>query len=404
MANAKPAHKLQRPMIFVRGFLQMEASGGILLVVASIIALIVANSALGPAYYDLLHHVHATIGIGSLKIDKSLLHWINDGLMAVFFFLVGLEIKRELVEGELSSLSQAALPAIAAVGGMMVPAAIYAGINMGDAESLNGWAIPAATDIAFALGVLSLLGPRVPISLKVLLTAIAVFDDLGAIIVIALFYTAELSLTALALAGLSLLVLFVLNVAGVKKIGPYIIVGAVLWACVLKSGVHATLAGVALATAIPMSGRDTDGHSPLKSCEHGVHPWVAFAVLPIFAFANAGVSFAGIGLRSLLEPVTLGIIAGLFIGKQIGILGTIWLTVRTGLARMPDSASWTQIYGMSLLCGIGFTMSLFIGGLAWTHSDYGAAVRLGVITGSILSAAVGSLVLVMAARPREIDD
>ena len=399
MNSAKPAAKRKLPMTFIREFLQMEASGGILLVLASAVALIIANSALSDEYDDLLHHVYASIGIGPFSIDKSLLHWINDGLMAVFFFLVGLEIKRELVEGELSSISQALLPAIAAVGGMVVPAVIYAGVNVADPESLRGWAIPAATDIAFALGVLSLLGPRVPISLKVLLTAIAVFDDLGAIIIIAFFYTAEVSLIALGAAAVALVCLVILNLAGVKKTAPYLLIGAVLWVCVLKSGVHATLAGVALAMAIPMSGSGPDRRSPLKSLEHAVHPWVAFGVLPIFGFANAGVSFAGIGWTSLLEPVTLGISAGLFIGKQIGIFGTIWLTVRFGIARMPDRANWQQIYGMSLLCGIGFTMSLFIGGLAWTHSDYGAAVRLGVITGSVISAAVGSLVLMLATKP-----
>ncbi len=389
--------RLVLPLSFVREFFRMEAAGGILLVLASGAALIVANSALAP-YYEAFLKTYGTVRVGGLAIDKPLILWINDGLMALFFFLVGLEIKRELLEGELSSLSQAALPAIAAVGGMAVPAAVYATINLGSEESLNGWAIPAATDIAFALGVLSLLGSRVPISLKVLLTAIAVFDDLGAIVIIALFYTEQLSLLALGLGSLALAVLVVLNFAGVKTQAPYLVVGTILWVCVLKSGVHATLAGVAVAMAIPMSGQSGDDPSPLKSLEHAVHPWVAYAVLPLFAFANAGVSFAGIGWNSFLEPVTLGISAGLFVGKQVGILGTIWLTVRTKLARMPDGANWQQVYAMAVLCGIGFTMSLFIGGLAWEHAAFDAPVRLGVITGSLLSAVIGSLVFLLVAR------
>jgi NhaA family Na+:H+ antiporter len=399
LGSAPTTTRLVLPLSFIREFFRMEAAGGILLVLASVVALIVANSALSP-YYDAFLKTYATIRVGALAIDKPLILWINDGLMALFFFLVGLEIKRELLVGELSSLSQAALPAMAAVGGMAVPAAIYSLINAGSAESLNGWAIPAATDIAFALGVLSLLGNRVPLSLKVLLTAIAVFDDLGAIVIIALFYTDQLSLLALALAAVSLAVLAGLNFAGVKKVAPYVVVGIILWICVLKSGVHATLAGVAVAMAIPMNGALPDDASPLKGLEHSVHPWVAYAVLPLFAFANAGVSFAGIGWNSFLEPVTLGISAGLFVGKQVGILGTIWLTVRTKLARMPDGADWMQIYGMTLLCGIGFTMSLFIGSLAWEHADFDAPVRLGVITGSLLSAVAGSLVFLLVARAR----
>jgi NhaA family Na+:H+ antiporter len=403
MKSAKQAAKLILPVSVIREFFRMEASGGILLVMASAVALIVANSGLAPQYEAFLK-IYATIRIGDLEIHKPLILWINDGLMAVFFFLVGLEIKRELLEGELSSLSQAALPAIAAVGGMVVPAAIYTLINLGSAESLKGWAIPAATDIAFALGVLGLLGERVPISLKVLLTAIAVFDDLGAIVIIALFYTYQLSLIALGLAFVALVVLLVLNLSGVMKVTPYVLIGIILWVFVLKSGVHATLAGVALAMAIPLRTRHPDQPSPLKDLEHGVHPWVAYAVLPVFAFANAGVPFSGIGWNSFLEPVTLGISAGLFVGKQIGIFGLIWLTVRWRIARMPDGANWQQIYGMALLCGIGFTMSLFIGGLAWEHAHFDAPVRLGVITGSLLSAAAGSLVLLLVAgRPAPSD-
>lgn len=397
MKSPRTMAKIVLPISALREFFKLEASGGILLVLASAVALIVANSSLAP-YYDAFLKTYATIRVGAFEIDKPLLLWINDGLMAVFFFLVGLEIKRELLEGELSSVSQAALPAIAAVGGMLVPAGLYALINYGNPDAIQGWAIPAATDIAFALGVLALLGDRVPISLKILLTAIAVFDDLGAIIIIAIFYTDQLSLAALGAADVALIVLLVLNRASVMKLGPYIIVGIILWIFVLKSGVHATLAGVALAMAIPLRTKDPEEPSPLKELEHNIHPWVAYAVLPIFAFANAGVSFAGIGWGSFAEPVTLGIMAGLFIGKQIGIFGTVWLSVRGGLARMPDSTTWGQIYGMSLLCGIGFTMSLFIGGLAWEHAHFDAPVRLGVISGSILSALTGALLLLVMAR------
>lgn len=380
-----------------------ELIAGLLLMGAAAAGILFANTGLAP-FYDMLRGLPVSVQIGEFAIDKPLLLWINDGLMAVFFFLVGLEIKRELLTDELSSPRKAALPIVCAIGGMAVPALIYASLNAGDPVATQGWAIPAATDIAFALGVLGLLGSRVPTSMKILLTAIAVFDDLGAIIIIALFYTDQLSLTALGWAGAALVALLVLNVAGVKKTAPYILVGILLWVCVLKSGVHATLAGVALAMAIPMRGGDSEHASPLKTLEHGIHPWVAYAVLPIFAFANAGVSFAGIGWGSFVEPVTLGISAGLFVGKQIGIFGMIWLTVRVGLARMPEGAGWTQVYGMSLLCGIGFTMSLFIGGLAWEHAHFDAPVRLGVITGSLLSAAVGSLVLLMAARRKSAAD
>jgi NhaA family Na+:H+ antiporter len=281
---------------------------------------------------------------------------------------------------------------------MAVPAAIYVVINLGaDPRYLNGWAIPSATDIAFALGVLSLLGSRVPLSLKVLLTAIAIIDDLGAIVLIALFYTAQLSVVSLVLAGLALVVLVALNLAGVTRLAPYFVVGTILWVCVLKSGVHATLAGVALAMTIPLRATNSVGDSPLISLEHGLHNWVAFGVLPLFGFANAGVSFAGLGWHSFFETVTLGIALGLFLGKQIGVFGSIWLADTFRIARKPDDTSWGQIYGLALLCGIGFTMSLFIGGLAWEHADYSAPVRLGVLTGSILSAIAGAIVLLFPA-------
>jgi NhaA family Na+:H+ antiporter len=344
-------------------------------------------------FYDWFLNIPVEIRIGALHIAKPSLLWINDGLMAVFFFLVGLEIKREFLEGELSSVSQAALPAVAAVGGMVVPALIYVGLNFGDAEDINGWAIPAATDIAFALGILALLGNRVPLSLKVLLAAIAIFDDLGAIIIIAIFYTAQVSMLSLAAGAVAFGVLVTLNLMRVVKIAPYVIVGIIMWVCVLKSGVHATLAGVLLAMTIPLRATDEHGHSPLKHLEHGLHRWVAFAVLPIFAFANAGVTFSGIGLHSFVEPVSLGVSLGLFVGKQIGVFGILWLMVNRGLARMPEGATYAHLYGVSLLCGVGFTMSLFIGGLAWEHSDFDASVRLGVITGSIVSAVLGFLVL-----------
>jgi NhaA family Na+:H+ antiporter len=390
---AKEAHPV--PLNAIRQFLKMEAAGGIVLVVAAGIALVVANSALAPLYQDLLS-VRARIGVGAFEINKPLLLWINDGLMAVFFFLVGLEIKREFLEGELSSRDRALLPAIGALGGMAVPALVYAAINLGQADNLNGWAIPAATDIAFALGVLALLGSRVPFSLKVLLTAIAIIDDLGAIVIIAVFYTAQLSLTSLAFACAALVVLVAMNLAGVRRLSPYLIFGLILWTCVLKSGVHATLAGVALAMTIPL--QEKDGRSLLKDCEHALHRWVAFGVLPIFGFANAGVSFSGMTWGSFVEPVTLGIALGLFVGKQIGVFGSLRLAIRLGIARMPDGAGWRHLYGIALLCGIGFTMSLFIGGLAWEHYDHYAAIRLGVLTGSIASAVAGALVLITAGR------
>ncbi|HYN39980.1 MAG TPA: Na+/H+ antiporter NhaA [Rhodospirillales bacterium] len=383
------------PLKALAEFLKMEAAGGIILVLAAAAALVVANSAFEPLYQQLLS-IPVRIGAGTFEIAKPLRLWINDGLMAIFFFLVGLEIKREFLEGELSTREQALLPAIGAVGGMALPALIYVAINIGHPEHLNGWAIPSATDIAFALGVLALLGSRVPFSLKVLLTAIAILDDLGAIIIIAVFYTEDLSTTSLSFAFGALAVLAAMNLLGVRKLAPYLVVGAVLWTCVLKSGVHATLAGVALAMTIPLA--EKNGSSLLKSCEHGLHTWVAFGVLPIFGFANAGVSFAGMTWASFLEPITLGIALGLFVGKQIGVFTFLWLAIRSGLARLPEGASWQQLYGIALLCGIGFTMSLFIGSLAWKHDDFYAAVRLGVLTGSIASAIAGATLLAWAGR------
>ncbi|MDF3075808.1 MAG: nhaA [Alphaproteobacteria bacterium] len=382
---------LRHPAASIQQFLQLESAAGILLVASAAIALVCSNSALAPLY-EMLLELPFTIALGSLGLSKPLLLWINDGLMALFFLVVGLEIKREVVEGELSSLWQIALPGVAALGGMAAPAAIYWFFNAGNPAALSGWAIPTATDIAFSLGVLALLGARVPLALKILLMAVAVFDDLGAIVVIAVFYTADLSGSALAVAGACLLALAALNLAGVRSAPAYVLVGLVLWLAVLKSGVHATLAGVALGLAIPIA-RDENGYSPLRAMEHGLHPVVAYAILPVFAFANAGVSFAGLTFANLLEPVTLGIAGGLVVGKQIGIMGSMALLIALGIAHRPQGCSWLALYGMAMLCGIGFTMSLFIGSLAFADPAYAAPVRLGVLGGSLLSAICGYALL-----------
>jgi len=379
----------------IREFTRLEAAGGIVLAIAAVAALIFANSPLGGIYNAFLE-TPVAVQFGKLEIAKPLLLWINDGLMAIFFFLVGLEIKREFLEGELSRPSQIALPGIAAIGGMAVPALIYVAINWGSGENLNGWAIPAATDIAFALGVLALVGSRAPLSLKVLLTAIAIFDDLGAIIIIAFFYTDQLSLTALAYGAVAIAGLIAVNLFRVTHVAAYLLLGIALWICVLKSGVHATLAGVITALAVPLRTHDDEGHSLLRHLEHELHPWVAYAILPLFAFANAGVSFQGIGFYNFIEPVKLGISMGLFIGKQIGVFGLLWLCIHYGIARMPEGSNWAQLYGVSLLTGVGFTMSLFIGSLAFEHTDFDTPIKIGVFTGSILSAVVGYLVLRLA--------
>lgn len=388
------------PITAIRKFLELEAAGGILLVLAALVAMVLANTPASPLYSGFLA-VPVAVQVGALAIAKPLLLWINDGLMAVFFLLVGLEIKREMVEGELSSLSSAGLPAIAALGGMLAPAAVYLAINWGNPATTAGWAIPAATDIAFALGILALLGTRAPASLKLFLLALAIMDDLGAIVIIALFYTADLSLGALGLAGIGLAILFAMNRMGVTRIAAYILVGVFLWVCVLKSGVHATLAGVATAFAVPLrrprrDAGDGEGESPLHHLEHILHPWVAFGILPLFAFANAGVPLTGLGVSSLFAPLPLGIALGLLLGKQIGVVGFTWAAIRLGLGRLPEGANWLQFYGMALLTGIGFTMSLFIGGLAFTGDEYAAAVRIGVLTGSTLCAVAGYLVLYLA--------
>ncbi len=380
----------------IAAFFRMESAGGIVLVIASVLAIIVANSPLADLYTQVLH-TRVGVHVGEWSLDKSLHHWINDGLMVVFFLLVGLEIKREFLIGELSSREQAILPFIAAAGGMLVPGLIFFGINVDRPEYLNGWAIPTATDIAFAIAALSILGKRVPIALKVLLTAIAIIDDLGAIVIIAIFYTHQLSFLSLGLAGLGLVALFLLNTFNVSRLAPYLLVGAFLWLCVLQSGVHATLAGVAVALAIPLRGGAAD-ESLLIRCEHGLHPWVAFCILPLFGFANAGLSFSGMGWHSLTDELALGVALGLFVGKQLGVFASTWLAVRSGLARLPQDASWLHIYGMAVLCGIGFTMSLFIGTLAWPHSHYDATVRLAIIVGSLASVVWGTIVVAAAGR------
>ncbi|MDR3368580.1 Na+/H+ antiporter NhaA [Rhodoferax sp.] len=363
----------------VNQFINAQTLGGVLLALAALLALMLSNSPL-QSYYDAFLHARSEVHIGDswLVLSKPTLVWINDLWMAVFFFLVGLEIKRELLEGELASRAQALLPAGAALGGMLVPALIYAVINQSDAVALRGWGIPMATDIAFALGILVLLGSRVPASLKIFLTAVAIIDDLGAILVIAFFYTDDLSLTMLLAAAAGALVLLAFNRSRVTAIGPYVIVGLIIWVCVLKSGIHATLAGVITALAVPMS--DGKGGSPLGRVEHALHPWVAYGILPVFAFANAGVSLGGITLSTLTQTVPLGIATGLVLGKTVGVFGASWLLMRFGGARLPDQSTWLQFLGVCVLCGVGFTMSLFIGSLAFEGANtvFANQVKIGV--------------------------
>lgn len=390
----------------IRAFLENEAAAGIALMIASAVALIWANSAAAPLYEALLA-MPVTVTAGGIGLDKPLILWINDGLMAVFFLVVGLEIKREVLAGELSNRSKAMLPGIAAVGGMAAPALVYVACNWGDPVTMQGWAIPAATDIAFAVGVLALLGSRVPASLRIFLLALAIMDDLGAIVIIAAFYSHGIVPMALGFAAIAGLGLFWMNMIGVRRLTPYMLLGFVLWVCVLKSGVHATLAGVALAFAIPLQGdsrrtrrEEKQEGSPLHRLEHALHPWVAFLILPVFALANAGVSLSGITLSSLAEPVPLGIALGLFAGKQVGVLLASWLAIRFRLSALPAGASWTQFYGVAVLTGIGFTMSLFIGTLAFADPEHAVAVRLGVLAGSIVSALFGYGLLYAAGTPR----
>lgn len=401
MTQQVPAHS-RRPS-FLQAFLQSEALGGYVLMAAALAALIIANSPAAPLYFDVLG-TKLGFQTGPVVLRETVLHWINDGLMAVFFLLVGLEIKREVLDGQLRGAARIVLPGIAALGGMLVPALIYVLVNLGNPDTLRGWAIPAATDIAFALGILALLGSRVPTSLKIFLTALAILDDLGAIVIIALFYTSQLNVFALVMAGALLACLFCLNRAGVLRLTPYLLIGAVLWYFVLKSGVHATLAGVALALTIPLRPRNAgqpQARSPLHDLEHALHKPVALLIVPVFGFANAGVSFAGMGLDSLAQPVPLGVALGLFLGKQLGVFGFAWLAIKTGVASLPRHASFTQLYGVALLCGIGFTMSLFIGALAFTDAATVDATKIGVLTGSLASAVAGFLLLRLCGKPPE---
>ncbi|MER9060368.1 Na+/H+ antiporter NhaA [Mesorhizobium sp. M0698] len=390
----------KRLVSMLREFLDSEAAGGLVLMAAAALALIVANSPLGEAYFSALHAY-----LGPLSVS----HWINDGLMAVFFLLVGLEIKREMLDGQLSTWPRRVLPGIAAAGGMAAPALVYVAINHNNPAALSGWAIPTATDIAFALGVLSLLGRRVPGSLKIFLTALAIIDDLGAVLIIAVFYTSGLSLAYLGAAFAVIALLVVLNRMRVLTLLPYILLGIVLWVLVLKSGVHATLAGVALALTIPLkispgSGHDLD-HSPLHRLEHGLHKVVAFFVIPIFGFANAGVSLAGLSAAALAEPLTLGVAAGLVLGKLVGVFGSSALAIRLGFADLPANAGWLHMVGISLLCGIGFTMSLFIGLLAFaSDAALQDAVKVGILAGSFITALLGAAVLLVAPAGGEAEE
>ena len=383
----------------IREFLRLESAAGALLLLTTVVALTIANSPLS-WLYDALLDTPVAVQVGALSIKKPLLLWINDGLMAIFFFLVGLEIKREILEGELSSMDQIALPAVGAVGGMVVPAAIYTWMNWQDPIALDGWAIPVATDIAFALALLAAFGARVPTPLKVFLLTLAIFDDLAAIVIIALFYSEDLSTTALIIGVTTLGAAVVMNRMGVVRTSAYILLGIVLWVAVLKSGVHATLAGVLIAFCVPM--REPSGGSPLRALEHDLHGPVAFAILPLFAFANAGISLAGMGTDDLIHPVTLGIVAGLLLGKPIGILLCVAVSVRLGFARLPEGCTWPQILGVAFACGIGFTMSLFIAGLAFEHGsgDYFNGDRLGILAGSLASALAAFVVLSFALPKR----
>ncbi|EMQ2874851.1 Na+/H+ antiporter NhaA [Vibrio navarrensis] len=369
----------------IRDFFKMESAGGILLVIAAAIAMVIANTSLNDIYQSALH---------SYVFGMSVSHWINDGLMAIFFLLIGLEVKRELLEGALKSKETAIFPAIAAVGGMLAPALVYVLFNSGDPQAVQGWAIPAATDIAFALGIMALLGKRVPVSLKVFLLALAIIDDLGVVVIIALFYSGDLSTLALTIGFIMTGVLFLLNAKEVTKLTWYIVVGIILWAAVLKSGVHATLAGVVIGFAIPLNGKKGE-HSPLKHMEHALHPYVAFAILPLFAFANAGISLEGVSMSGLTSMLPLGIALGLLIGKPLGIFSFSWVAVKTGVARLPEGITFRHIFAVSVLCGIGFTMSIFISSLAFggVSPEYDTYARLGILMGSTTAAVIGYCLL-----------
>ena len=380
-----------------RWFFKLEAASGLLLLISAIIALIISNSNFSSLYFEILES-YFFVGINNFGIELSVLHWINDALMAIFFFFVTLEIKREFLQGELSNRKQALLPIIAAIGGMLVPALLYIYINFQNSETLNGWAIPSATDIAFSLGVLSLLGSRVPISLKVFLTALAIIDDLGAIVIIAFFYSGDLDIYYLALLLITFFVLFILNKANIKKIFPYLILGLVLWFFTHESGIHATISGVLLAIAIPHRKKEKD-FSLLLKIEHSISPYVAFGIMPLFALANAGVSLNGINLNSLLSPVPLGILLGLFLGKQIGVFLFSIISIKLKIAKMPNNSNWLSLYGVGILTGIGFTMSLFIGNLAFVeNTQYISGVKIGVLAGSLLSTLFGYFLLLYATK------
>ena len=386
-------------MKVVEDFIKKESSAGILLIIVTLIALTLENSPLSVHYNEFLH-IPVEIKFANLHIAKPLLLWINDGLMAIFFMLIGLEVKREILEGELSSVAQVTLPLVAAIGGMAIPALFYVIFNFGDEFAMKGWAIPTATDIAFALGILSLLGNRVPASLKIFLMALAIIDDLGAIVIIAFFYTTNLSIMSIVIAGLSLSALVLMNIFKVTKQSLYIVVGVILWVSVLKSGVHATLAGVALAFCIPMRSHDKEGNefSMAKEIEHGLHYWVAFLILPLFAFVNAGINLSEISMEQMFGGVPLGIIAGLFIGKQVGVFGFSWLAIKFKIATLPSGSNMMQLYGLSVLTGIGFTMSLFVDSLAFTDASlYQYADKLAIIIASVLSGVIGYIILRKAA-------
>ena len=378
-------------------FFQLEAASGLVLLIAAIIALVISNSNLSELYFTTLEQ-YLFIGVNNFGLKLSVHHWINDLLMAIFFFFVTLEIKREFIQGELSNLKKALLPIIGAVGGMVIPALVYVSINLGNSETLNGWAIPSATDIAFSLGILSLLGSRVPISLKIFLTALAIIDDLGAILIIAFFYSGDLSISYLSLILISYILLLVLNKFGIKKFIPYLIIGSFMWFFTYKSGIHATIAGVLLASTIPHRAKEKD-FSLLIKLEHAISPYVAFIIMPIFAFANAGVNLTGLSFSSLLAPVPLGILLGLFVGKQVGVMVISYLAVKLGAAQMPDKSNWLSLYGVSILTGIGFTMSLFVGNLAFVeNSQYMDGVKIGVLSGSLLSTIFGYFILLYASK------
>ena len=378
-------------------FFKLEAASGLVLLISAVIALIISNSDYSSLYFEILE-TYLFVGMNNFGIEMNILHWINDALMAAFFFFVTLEIKREFIQGELSNRKQALLPIIAATGGMLVPALIYVYINFQNGETLNGWAIPTATDIAFSLGVLSLLGSRVPLSLKVFLTALAIIDDLGAIVIIAFFYSGDLSLIYLALLLLTFIGLLILNKLNIKKSLPYLILGLILWFFTHESGIHATISGVLLATVIPHRKKEKD-FSLLIKLEHNISPYVAFGIMPLFALANAGVSLNGVNLNSLLSPVPLGIVLGLFVGKQIGVFLFSIISIKLKIAQMPNNSNWVSFYGVGILTGIGFTMSLFIGNLAFVdNTQYMDGVKIGVLTGSLLSTLVGYFLLLMVSK------